>query len=67
MNMIDAIIGKGGRPYSGLGHPLGCTGTKLSVQLFNGKRRRKQKYGVVIRRAADAWGPGRGRRVCLSS
>ena len=30
-----------------LGHPLGCTGTKLSVQLFNEMRRRKQKYGVV--------------------
>lgn len=30
-----------------LGHPLGCTGAKLSVQLFNEMRRRKQKYGVV--------------------
>ncbi len=30
-----------------LGHPLGCTGTKLSVQLFNEMRRRKQKYGIV--------------------
>lgn len=30
-----------------LGHPLGCTGTKLSVQLFSEMRRRKQKYGVV--------------------
>lgn len=30
-----------------LGHPLACTGTKLSVQLFNEMRRRKQKYGVV--------------------
>lgn len=30
-----------------LGHPLGCTGTKLSVQLFNEMRRRKQKYGMV--------------------
>lgn len=30
-----------------LGHPLGCTGTKLSVQLFNEMRRRKNKYGVV--------------------
>ncbi len=30
-----------------LGHPLGCTGTKLTVQLFNEMRRRKQKYGVV--------------------
>ncbi len=30
-----------------LGHPLGCTGAKLSVQLFNEMRRRNQKYGVV--------------------
>ena len=30
-----------------LGHPLGCTGTKLSVQLFNEMRRRKNKYGIV--------------------
>lgn len=30
-----------------LGHPLGCTGAKLSVQLFNEMRRRKLKYGVV--------------------
>jgi len=30
-----------------LGHPLGCTGAKLSVQLFGELRRRKQKYGMV--------------------
>jgi len=30
-----------------MGHPLGCTGAKLSVQIFNELRRRKQKYGVV--------------------
>jgi acetyl-CoA acyltransferase len=30
-----------------LGHPLGCTGTKLTVQLLNEMRRRKQKFGVV--------------------
>jgi acetyl-CoA acyltransferase len=30
-----------------LGHPLGCTGAKLSVQLFNEMRRRKAKYGMV--------------------
>ncbi len=30
-----------------LGHPLGCTGAKLSIQLINEMRRRKQKYGVV--------------------
>ncbi len=30
-----------------LGHPLGCSGAKLSVQLFNEMRRRDQKYGMV--------------------
>ena len=30
-----------------LGHPLGCSGAKLSVQLFNELGRRKGKYGMV--------------------
>jgi acetyl-CoA acyltransferase len=30
-----------------LGHPLGCSGAKLSVQLFNEMRRRNVKYGMV--------------------
>lgn len=30
-----------------LGHPLGCSGAKLSVQLFNEMKRRNQKYGMV--------------------
>jgi acetyl-CoA acyltransferase len=30
-----------------LGHPLGCTGAKLTVQLLNELRRRNKKYGVV--------------------
>jgi acetyl-CoA acyltransferase len=30
-----------------LGHPLGCTGAKLSVQIFNELRRIKKKYGMV--------------------
>lgn len=30
-----------------LGHPLGCTGAKLSTQLFNELKRRNQKYGMV--------------------
>ena len=30
-----------------LGHPLGCTGAKLSVQLFDEMRRRGEKYGIV--------------------
>ena len=30
-----------------LGHPLGCSGAKLSIQLINEMKRRKQKYGMV--------------------
>ncbi len=30
-----------------LGHPLGCTGAKLSVQLFDEAKRRGSKYGMV--------------------
>lgn len=30
-----------------LGHPLGCTGAKLTVQLLNELRKRKQKHGMV--------------------
>ncbi|GCD77775.1 acetyl-CoA acetyltransferase [Thermaurantimonas aggregans] len=30
-----------------LGHPLGCSGAKLSVQLFNEAKRRNAKYGMV--------------------
>jgi acetyl-CoA acyltransferase len=30
-----------------LGHPLGCTGTKLTVQLLHEMRKRDQKYGMV--------------------
>lgn len=30
-----------------MGHPLGCTGAKLSVQIFHELQRRKQKYGMV--------------------
>jgi len=37
-------------PYGGaiaLGHPLGCTGTKLTTQLIYEMERRKQRYGLV--------------------
>src|SRR5690606_5681969 len=30
-----------------LGHPLGCSGAKLSVQIFNELKRRNKKYGMV--------------------
>ncbi len=30
-----------------LGHPLGCTGCKLTIQLFNDMKRLQKKYGIV--------------------
>ena len=30
-----------------MGHPLGCPGAKLSIQLLNEMKRRDQKYGMV--------------------
>ena len=30
-----------------LGHPLGCTGCKLTIQLINDMKRLKKKYGIV--------------------
>ena len=30
-----------------LGHPLGCTGTKLTVSLINEMRRQNHPYGMV--------------------
>lgn len=44
---LDAdIVNVNGGAIS-LGHPLGCTGAKLSVQLINEMRKRKNKYGMV--------------------
>ncbi|WP_431217790.1 hypothetical protein ACQ86N_40515 [Puia sp. P3] len=30
-----------------LGHPLGCTGCKLTIQLVNDMKRLNKKYGIV--------------------
>jgi len=30
-----------------LGHPLGCTGAKLTVQIINELKKRNEKYGMV--------------------
>ncbi|MCK5677964.1 MAG: thiolase family protein, partial [Flavobacteriaceae bacterium] len=46
LDLNQDIVNVNGGAIS-LGHPLGCTGAKLSVQLFNEMRRRKNKYGVV--------------------
>lgn len=46
LGMDQELVNVNGGAIS-LGHPLGCTGAKLSVQLFNEMRRRKNKYGLV--------------------
>lgn len=46
VNLNPDIINVNGGAIA-LGHPLGCTGAKLSTQLFNEMRRRNQKYGMV--------------------
>tara|TARA_B100001540_G_scaffold52681_1_gene47657 strand:- start:295 stop:1467 length:1173 start_codon:yes stop_codon:yes gene_type:complete len=42
---IDKVNVNGGAVA--LGHPLGMTGAKLSIQLINEMKRRNQKYGIV--------------------
>ncbi|MHB1148596.1 MAG: acetyl-CoA C-acyltransferase, partial [Lutibacter sp.] len=46
LNINQQIVNVNGGAIA-LGHPLGCTGAKLSVQLFNEMRNRKNKYGIV--------------------
>lgn len=45
-NLNPDIINVNGGAIA-LGHPLGCSGAKLTVQLINEMRRRQQKYGMV--------------------
>ncbi|HAH38778.1 MAG TPA: acetyl-CoA C-acyltransferase [Algoriphagus sp.] len=46
LDMDEELVNVNGGAVA-LGHPLGCTGAKLSVQLFNEMRRRNSKYGMV--------------------
>jgi len=46
LDMNPGIINVNGGAVA-LGHPLGCTGAKLSIQLFNELRRQNKKYGLV--------------------
>ena len=38
-----------------LGHPLGCTGAKLTATLLHEMRRRCARYGLVRCASAAAW------------
>jgi len=46
LNLNSEIINVNGGAIA-LGHPLGCSGAKLSVQLFDEMRLKKSKYGMV--------------------
>ncbi len=46
LNLNPDIVNVNGGAIA-LGHPLGCTGAKLSVQLFDEMKRRGNKYGMV--------------------
>jgi acetyl-CoA acyltransferase len=46
LNLNPEIVNVNGGAIA-LGHPLGCTGAKLSVQLFDEMKRRGNKYGMV--------------------
>ena len=46
LNLDKNIINVNGGAIA-LGHPLGCSGAKLSVQLFDEMKLRKLKYGMV--------------------
>jgi acetyl-CoA acyltransferase len=46
LDLDPSIINVNGGAIS-LGHPLGCSGAKLSVQLFEEMKQRKQRYGMV--------------------
>lgn len=46
LNLNTEIVNVNGGAIA-LGHPLGCTGAKLSVQLFDEMKYRNQKYGMV--------------------
>jgi acetyl-CoA acyltransferase len=46
LNLNPEIVNVNGGAIA-LGHPLGCSGAKLYVQLFSEMRRRNLKYGMV--------------------
>ncbi|WP_057937045.1 thiolase family protein [Algoriphagus resistens] len=46
LNLNPEIVNVNGGAVA-LGHPLGCTGAKLSIQMFNELRRQNKKYGLV--------------------
>ncbi len=46
LQLDPAIVNINGGAIA-LGHPLGCTGTKLTIQIINDMKRLEKKYGMV--------------------
>ncbi len=46
LNLDETIVNVNGGAIA-LGHPLGCTGAKLTVQILNELKRQNKKYGMV--------------------
>ncbi|MXV16950.1 acetyl-CoA C-acyltransferase [Hufsiella ginkgonis] len=46
LDLDPAVVNVNGGAIA-LGHPLGCTGAKLTVQLFSELKRREQRFGMV--------------------
>ncbi len=46
LNLDNEIVNINGGAIA-LGHPLGCTGCKLTIQLVNDMKRLNKKYGIV--------------------
>ncbi|UEG50361.1 acetyl-CoA C-acyltransferase [Ferruginibacter lapsinanis] len=46
LNLNPDIVNINGGAIA-LGHPLGCTGSKLTIQLLNDMKRLNKKYGIV--------------------
>jgi acetyl-CoA acyltransferase len=45
-NLNPEIVNPNGGAIA-LGHPLGCTGAKLTIQVLNDLKRNNKKYGMV--------------------
>jgi len=46
LQLDPAIVNTNGGAIA-LGHPLGCTGCKLTIQIIHDMKRLKKKYGIV--------------------
>ena len=46
LELDPAIVNINGGAIA-LGHPLGCTGSKLTIQIINDMKRLNKKYGIV--------------------